>query len=435
MLFSRRKEIISEEIKPSLPAGFIVLIIGLSTFLLGTLHIYTQIQEFSLIIILHGIILLYLGINYFQKLFLPVTYLLFASTIFFVIPENISYFLQLVSTKITFHVLNLLNLDILMDGTFIRLPATTLQVIDLCSGYNQIFTMVALFIPYAYMSYTSAIKQTILICICIPVAMIMNGIRIICIALYNYSNTHSEIHGPFEIFRMPFIFIGGLLVVILIAKLFFKPDPHITLSRTKSTISNLKPFYFAIAITLTFTIVITFFISLKVHIFNPQALKLPKSWHIVTNNIFKYSNIYGMNLGSSTDISVLGVTNNDSLLVSIFSYHKLSAISNPFIKLNYGEGFNVNVPIDSQVLKMHIKNSISGRSLHQTAIYFINGDFYFSSIAAQKAISQIRLTHVTDINFAMCVINYIVHDRTDMKKMYTNGISTLQTFISSDTFY
>lgn len=218
MLFKRRSVLLN--IKPNHSSfGFIPLIIGLFILFAGRLIANHLVQEFSIIFVFSGLVIINFGYNYLRLLFIPIIYLLFSSHLFFVIPENISLILQLISTKVASAILSLFKFNILVNGSYIRLPATTLHVVDLCSGYNQLFTLIAMVIPIAYISHRSAIKQIFLIAFCFPVGIFMNGLRIALIGVYNYTIVRENVHGPYDIYRMPFIFLGGLFFMSILSNL------------------------------------------------------------------------------------------------------------------------------------------------------------------------------------------------------------------------
>jgi exosortase len=206
MVFMRRADVFASKKSPKMFLGTALLLFGIFLFIDGRLSANHLLQEFSFIFVLAGLVVQFHGLHLLRLLFLPLVYLLFSSHLFFLRPEAISYHLQLVSANISTALLKLLGMSVLINGTYIRLPATTLHVVDLCSGYNQVFTLLALMLPITYITNRAVWKQSLIIFLAFPVGLFMNSLRILGIAIYNYSTLHEQIHGPFEIFRMPFIF-------------------------------------------------------------------------------------------------------------------------------------------------------------------------------------------------------------------------------------
>lgn len=104
--------------------------------------------------------------------------------IFFMIPlptmvqAKIGVPLKFVSTRLGELILKIAHVPVHVEGNIIDLGVTQLQVLDACSGLRYILPLFALGVIYAYFSERVRWKQLMLVLGTIPIAILMNGVRI-----------------------------------------------------------------------------------------------------------------------------------------------------------------------------------------------------------------------------------------------------------------
>ncbi len=108
-------------------------------------------SRLSLLIVLAGWIVLFLGWNFFRALLFPWAFLLLMIPIPSVVFNQITFPLQLLASKIASTILPWLGVPVLREGNVINLPAMALEVADACSGIRSLMSLTTLAIIYGYL--------------------------------------------------------------------------------------------------------------------------------------------------------------------------------------------------------------------------------------------------------------------------------------------
>jgi exosortase len=181
-IYSIRDQLSRLEIKP-VNSGLIVLLLGLAQLILGKIGSEFFTQRTSLIIVFYGLILFFLGWEFFKKLFFPFLYLIFMIPLPAIIWNKIAFPLQLFSSYLTEKVVSFLGIPIYREGNIIHLAQTTLEVVAACSGLRSLITMFALSAALAFLSTLSFPRKLILFLAAAPIAIFANMIRLTATAI------------------------------------------------------------------------------------------------------------------------------------------------------------------------------------------------------------------------------------------------------------
>lgn len=449
MTCMRLKEALSIIKKPNLILGTGFLIIGLLIFVSGKVIANHLMQELSFVVVLAGIIVQFHSLNLLKHLFLPLNYLLFASHIFYYRPEIITYKLQLISAKLTVFILNLFGLNIQIFDTFIRLPATTLHVVDLCSGYNQLFTLIALMIPITYIKNKTAWQQGFIILLCFPVGLFMNSLRISGIAIYNYSNVHDQIHGPFDVFRMPFIFLGGFICLALFSRFLeahFNTNKAIRINNNgNGKNANKSAVIFTVAI-LGIAAIFTMYNSLypfdkKTRFSDNETIN--QSWCLLNKKVkhLNYKSYYNIPLNASDEVhfTTLDNSNNVKTYVSVMYFHKQLPANEPFFFNPDGEITTKGKKILSQKRCLYFYKGVAYRENYVLFKWFLIDGFeycdYWSAVPA--LITQLIKKGRTDCY--LCLIKLQTKNvdefmKINMEKELEKGIELTNSIIKNNRY-
>jgi len=217
MLWDQKDSIRQLGRNPSLPMGSALLMLGCAILVAGTVSGTQSLRELSLLVNIFAAVLLLFGSNYVRRLFWPLVYLILMTSLPSHLFEQLRAPLKLISATVTANVLQGAGYAIYREGAFLYLPHTTLEVADACSGLNQLVSSIALGIPIAYTVLTSLWKRVFIIFLAVALGIVMNWIRVILIAIWNYSSAKEVIHGPYGIYELPFIFLIGILLTFTVA--------------------------------------------------------------------------------------------------------------------------------------------------------------------------------------------------------------------------
>lgn len=195
-------------------AGLIIIIPALMLFLLGHTAGELFSQRLSLIFLLTGLVLYFEGTRITTILAFPLTSLLFAVPLPYVLYNSIAFPLKLLATRIATFLLNLTGIPVLAEGNIILLPHTTLEVVDACSGIRSLMTMITLAFFLSYFSLHGFWKRVLLVCLAVPLTVAANSMRVAVTGwLTRFDPSWSS--------GVQHEFIGWLLFVVSFAGLIF----------------------------------------------------------------------------------------------------------------------------------------------------------------------------------------------------------------------
>jgi len=217
MLWDQQESIRQLHRNPSLLWGSALLVLGCAILLAGQISGTQSLRELSLIVSIFALVLLLFGPNYVWKLFWPLSYLILMTSLPSHLFEELRAPLKLISATVAADVLKSAGYVIYREGTFLYLPHTTLEVADSCSGLNQLVSSIALGIPIAYTLLTSWWKRIFIVFLAVALGIVMNWVRVVLIAVWNYESAKEVVHGPYGIYELPFIFLIGILLTAIVA--------------------------------------------------------------------------------------------------------------------------------------------------------------------------------------------------------------------------
>lgn len=223
LVWVKRESLTNLRLNPNPLCGLSIILLAGLILLAGKAGSVLAIQELSLIVMIAGLILLLLGIEYLKALALPITYLLFMFPIFDVAMELIQWPFQLFSAKLGVLLLQSLGYAVFLQNQFIELPRITLEVAEECSGLRYLTSIVAIGIPLAYLTQKNWLRRVFLVGAAVIIAILSNGLRVMFVGIVAYNiNDGSSIHGPFHIFQGMFVSWIGFIVLFTGAWLFSK---------------------------------------------------------------------------------------------------------------------------------------------------------------------------------------------------------------------
>jgi len=177
IIYTKKKEIARLDISPS-NCGLPLVILGLTQLVLGKIGSEVFLQRTSMLPVLLGIFLFLMGKPRTKKILFPILYLVFMIPIPAIIWNRIAFPLQLFASKITEHVIQMFGIPVLREGNLIHLEATSLEVVDACSGLRSLLSMLALSAAFAFLSNHNTYRKLVLFLSGAPIAIIINIIRL-----------------------------------------------------------------------------------------------------------------------------------------------------------------------------------------------------------------------------------------------------------------
>ena len=159
--------------------GAAILAVAIVLLMLGQLGAELFLARTSLVLLLAGLIVLFLGWNLFRALLFPWAFLFLMIPIPAIIFNQITFPLQLQASKVAAYTLPLFGVPILREGNVINLPAMSLEVAEACSGIRSLMSLTTLAVIYGYLMERRIWVRCLLALASIPIAIVANSVRII----------------------------------------------------------------------------------------------------------------------------------------------------------------------------------------------------------------------------------------------------------------
>jgi len=173
-------------------------------------------SRLSLLVVLAGLIILFLGWNLFRALLFPWAFLLLMIPLPAIVLNQITFPLQLLASKVASTTLPWMGVPVLREGNVIILPAMALEVAEACSGIRSLMSLTALAVIYGYLMERRVGIRVLLAVASIPIAVAANSFRIVGTGLLVQYWDPDKAQGFFHEFSGWLIFVVSLIMLYLL---------------------------------------------------------------------------------------------------------------------------------------------------------------------------------------------------------------------------
>lgn len=200
---------------PRAPAWFGLVVVAGALFVMvvGVLGSELFLSRSSLVLLLTGLVITFLGWAHLQAMLFPLAFLFLMIPIPAIIFNQIAFPLQLMASQFASTLLPLLGVPALRLGNVIELPVMTLEVVEACSGIRSLVSLATLAIIYGYLLETANWKRVLLALASIPIAVTANAMRIVGTGLLGQYWDPNKAQGFFHTFSGWVIFVLSLLML------------------------------------------------------------------------------------------------------------------------------------------------------------------------------------------------------------------------------
>ena len=212
VIWHRQQQWVELPAKPSW-FGSVVILGALAMLVTGTLGVEFFLARSSFVFLLAGLIIYFLGWNYFRTFFFPWAFLFLMFPIPSIIFNQITFPLQLLASNFSAWALELCRIPVLREGNVIHLARTTLEVAEACSGIRSLLTLVTLAIIYGYFLETRVSRRVIFAVVAVPIAVIANGLRVFGTGILAHYWSPEAAEGFFHTFSGWLIFVIAMLLL------------------------------------------------------------------------------------------------------------------------------------------------------------------------------------------------------------------------------
>jgi exosortase len=200
--------------------GLLIVAFALSVLVVGVLGAELFLSRISLLLLIAGLIILFCGWRFFRAVLFPWVFLLLMIPIPEIVFSQITFPLQMLTSKVAALLLPLLGVPVLREGNIINLPAMPLEVVEACSGIRSLLSLATLAIIYGYLTETRTWVRVALALASIPIAVASNSLRIVGTGLLVQYWDPEKAQGFFHIFSGWLVFLVSLAMLFLVHRLF-----------------------------------------------------------------------------------------------------------------------------------------------------------------------------------------------------------------------
>lgn len=219
LLWRRRKEL-AEAPLSSNSLGLILVIGSIMLFVVGNAASEYFTVRFSLILALFGIVLYLFGNEIVKKSWFEIVFLVFMIPVPYVVYFSATFPMQLLASKVTAGLLDILGMPVVRQGNIIHLPNESLEVAEACSGLRSLISLLALGAIYAHMTQKKLWAKVVLFGSTVPIAVLGNVFRVFVTSILVYTAELNVTDEPMHsimgatVFVIAFImlFIFGLIL-------------------------------------------------------------------------------------------------------------------------------------------------------------------------------------------------------------------------------
>jgi exosortase len=218
VLWQNRSRLAGLPVIPSW-SGLLIVVGALSVLIVGVMGAELFLSRVSLLLLIAGLVIFFLGWNYFRAVLFPWAFLILMIPLPAIIFNQITFPLQLLASKVAATVLPILGVPVLREGNVINLPAMPLEVAEACSGIRSLLSLTTLAIMYGYLMEPRNSVRVALALASLPIAVAANSFRIVGTGLLVQYWDPEKAEGFFHLFSGWLIFVISLLMLFLFHRL------------------------------------------------------------------------------------------------------------------------------------------------------------------------------------------------------------------------
>jgi len=218
VLWTERERLAKLPLHPAW-TGLWLVIPGLLCLIVGTLGAELFLSRISLIPVLGGLIVLFLGWGFLRAVAFPWLFLLLMIPIPAILFNQITFPLQLLASRIASTLLPIAGVPVLREGNVMRLAEMSLEVAEACSGIRSLMSLVTLAVMYGYLLERRWLIRWLLALAAVPIAVAANSLRIVGTGLLVQYWDPDKAEGFFHTFSGWIIFVVSLLLLFAVRRI------------------------------------------------------------------------------------------------------------------------------------------------------------------------------------------------------------------------
>jgi exosortase len=132
----------------------------------------------SMVLAVAGLVVFYWGLGQLRRWWLPCTLLLLSIPLPSIVTNSLALPLQFKASRMGAALLEMRHVPVLLSGNVILLPGHRLFVTEACSGLRSLTALLSLAVLLGGMWLRMPLGRILLIALAVPVAILINGVRV-----------------------------------------------------------------------------------------------------------------------------------------------------------------------------------------------------------------------------------------------------------------
>lgn len=208
--------------------GSLLIVLGLLARCITLLMASLLAECVSMLFVLSGLAMLVGGWQTWRRAWAPIAFLFFMVPWPSAIYSRIAFPLQMLVSNVAAVILQIVGIPVLRDGNLIHLPGQTMHVAEACSGLRQLTAFLAICACAALLSRRPTWYRMTLLLSAIPIAVVINVVRVTATGLILNWGGASWIEGSLhtaEGMVMVALGLGGLMLEIAVLDWLLETQP------------------------------------------------------------------------------------------------------------------------------------------------------------------------------------------------------------------
>ena len=212
LVWQNRARLAALPVRPSW-LGLAIVAGALCVLTVGVLGAELFLQRSSLVLLLAGLIVQFLGWQHLRALLFPWAFLFLMLPIPAILFNRITLPLQFLASELGSAIMAALGVPVLLQGNVIQLPTMVLQVVEACSGIRSLMSLCTVALIYGYLLESKVWPRVLLALAAIPIAVVANGLRVAGTGILGHYWSPAAAEGFFHNFSGWIIFVLSLILL------------------------------------------------------------------------------------------------------------------------------------------------------------------------------------------------------------------------------
>ena len=218
LAWRRRHRLAARPLAPD-SRGLWLVALGCAMLMLGIRADVFALQGWSLVALLFGLSLTFLGPWHTRLLAFPIGYLAFMLTFPPILMNQVSYALKEITVRLSTRLAAVAGVTLQRSGMTLYLQGGELRMENPCSGLRSLLALLATGAVFAYLQPGGWLRRSLLVLAAVPIAMAGNAVRItLLIVVGNYVGV-KQATGAFHDWSGYLIYAVALAGLLLVRRL------------------------------------------------------------------------------------------------------------------------------------------------------------------------------------------------------------------------